>query len=83
MHLDMKIIQVHACTKLQIFMAAIFFQFCPLGTCIIPKFMMIYDAKEEKSKHARIFMQKVQMLMQRSNENERNSNMQWSKSNMR
>ena len=83
MHLDMKIIQVHACTKLQIFMAAISFQFCPLGTCLIPRFMMVYDAKDGKSKHARIFMQKVQMLMQRSNENERNSNMQWSKSNMR
>jgi len=45
--------------------------------------MMVYDAKDGKSKHARVFMQKMQMLMQRSNENERNSNMQWSKSNMR
>ena len=83
MHLDTKIIQVHACTKLQIFVAAIFFQFCPLGTCLIPRFLMGYDAKDGKSKQARVFMQKMQMLMQRSNENERNSNMQWSKSNMR
>jgi len=44
---------------------------------------MGYDAKDGKSKQARVFMQKMQMLMQRSNENERNSNMQWSKSNMR
>ena len=60
MHLDTKIIQVHACTKLQIFVAAIFFQFCPLGTCLIPGFMMGYDAKDGKSKHVRVFMQKMQ-----------------------
>ena len=60
MHLDMKIIQVHACTTLQIFMAAIFFQTCPLGACLIPRFMVFYDAKDGKTKHARVFMQKMQ-----------------------
>ena len=82
MNLDMKIIQVHACTTLQIFVAAIFFQNCPLGTCLIPRFMMVYDAEGEETKYARVFMQKMQMLMQESNENGRNSNMQWSKLNM-
>ena len=60
MHLDMKIIQVHACTTLQTFVAAIFFQICPLGTCVIPRFMGVYDAKDEKTKYARVFMQKMQ-----------------------
>ena len=60
MHLDMKMIQVHACTTLQIVMAAIFFQNCPLGTCLIPRFMGVYDAKDEKTKYARVFMQKMQ-----------------------
>jgi len=60
MNLDMKIIQVHACTTLQIFVAAIFFQNCPLGTCLIPRFMMVYDAKGEETKHARVLMQKAQ-----------------------
>ena len=53
MHLDMKIIQVHACTTLQTFVAAILFQNCPVGTCLIPRFMGVYDAKDGKSKHAR------------------------------
>ena len=60
MHLDMKIIQVHACTTLQIFVAAIFFQNCPLGTCLIPRFMGVYDAKDGKTKHAWVSMQKIQ-----------------------
>ena len=60
MHLDMKIIQVHGCTTLQTFVAAIFFQDCPLGTCLIPRFMGVYDASEEKTKYARVFMQKMQ-----------------------
>ena len=60
MHLDMKIIQVHTCTTLQIFVAAILFQNCPLGTCLNPRFMRVYGAKDEESKHARVFMQKMQ-----------------------
>ena len=48
MHLDMKIVQVHACTTLQTFVAAILFQNCPLGTCLIPRFMGVYDAKDGK-----------------------------------
>jgi len=44
--------------------------------------MRVDDAKGGESKHARVFMQKMQMLMQESNENGRNSNMQWSKLNM-
>ena len=60
MHLVMKMIQVRACTTLQIVMAAISFQNCPLGTCLIPRFMMIYDAKGGETKQARVFMQKMQ-----------------------
>ena len=60
MNLDMKINQVHACSRLQIFVAAIFFQFCPLGTCLNPRFMRVYDAKVGESKHARVFVQKMQ-----------------------
>ena len=60
MHLDMKIIQVHTGTILQIFVTVILFQNCPLGTCLIPRFMRVYDAKDEESKHARVFMQKMQ-----------------------
>ena len=82
MNLDMKIIQVHACTRFQTFVAAIFLQNCPFGTCLNPRFMRVDDAKGGESKHARVFMQKMQMLMQESNENGRNSNMQWSKLNM-
>ena len=63
-------------------MAAIFFQNYPLGSCLIPRFMGVYDEKDEETKYARVFMQKMQMLMQESNENGRNSNMQWSKLNM-
>jgi len=82
MNLDMKINQVHACTKLQIFVAAIFFQDCPLGTCLNTRFMRDANAKSGKLKHARLFMQRMQMLKQESNENRRNSNMQWSNLNM-
>ena len=60
MNLDMKINQVHACTRLQFFVAAIFFQFCPMGTCLNPRFMMVYDAKGGESKHARVFEQNIQ-----------------------
>ena len=60
MHLFMKMIQVHACTTLQIVLAAISFQNCPLGTCLIPRFMWVYDAKDEKTKYARVFKQKMQ-----------------------
>ena len=60
MNLDMKIVQVHACTRFQTFVAAIFFQNCPLGTCLIPRFMMVYDAEGEETKYARVFMQKMQ-----------------------
>ena len=76
MHLDMKIIQVHACTRLQIFLAAILFQNCPLGTCLIPRFMVVYDAKDGQTKHARVFMQKMQCSCKKSNGNEGSSNMQ-------
>ena len=45
MNLDMKIIQIHACTRFQTFVAAIFFQNCPLGTCLNSRFMKDADAK--------------------------------------
>ena len=76
MNLDMKIIQAHACTRFQTFMAAIFFQDCSLGTCLNPRFMKDTNAKGGESKHARVFVQRMQMLMQESNENGRISNMQ-------
>ena len=60
MHLNMKIIQVYACTTLQIFVAAILVQNCPVGTCLISRFMRVYDAKGGKTKYARVFMQKMQ-----------------------
>ena len=82
MHLDMKIIQVHACTTLQIFVAAILFQNCPLDTCLIPRFMRVYEAKDGKTKYARVFMQKMQCSCKKANGIEGNSNMQWLKSNM-
>ena len=63
-------------------MAAIFFQDCPLGTCLIPSFMGVYDAKDEKTKYARVFMQKMQCSCKKVNGIEENSNMQWLKSNM-
>ena len=81
MYLDMKIIQVHACTTLQIFVAAIFLQNCPLGTCLIPRFMRVYDAKGGKTKYARVFMQKMQCSCKKANGIDGNSNMQWLKSN--
>jgi hypothetical protein len=64
MNLDIKINQVHACTSFQIFMAAILFQNCPLGTCLNPRFMRDANAKDGKSKMPRVFMQ---MLMQEPN----------------
>ena len=69
MNLDMKINQVHACTRLQIFVTAIFFQNCPLGTCLNPRFMRDTNSKGGESKYARVFVQKMQMLMQESNRN--------------
>jgi hypothetical protein len=62
--------------------AAIFFQNCPLGTCIIPRFIGDYDAKDKKTKYARVFMQKMQCSCKKTNGIEGNSNMQWLKSNM-
>ena len=63
-------------------MAAIFFQNYPLGTCLIPRFMGVYDAKDGKTKYARVFMQMMQFSFKKADGNEANVNMQWLKSNM-
>ena len=44
--------------------------------------MGVFDAKDEKTKYARVFMQKMQCSCKEANGNEENSNMQWLKSNM-
>jgi len=63
-------------------MAAIFFQNYPLGSCLIPRFMGVYDEKDEETKYARVFMQKMQCSCKEANGIDGNSNMQWLKSNM-
>ena len=64
MNLDMKINQVHACTKFQIFVAAILFSKCPLGTCLNPRFMKDANAKDGEASMPRVLKQNMQMLMQ-------------------
>ena len=49
MHLDIKIIQVHACTRFQTLVAAIFFQNYPLATCLNPRFIKDANAKGGES----------------------------------
>jgi len=44
--------------------------------------MGVYDAKDKKTKYARVFMQKMQCSCKKANGIEGNSNMQWLKSNM-
>ena len=44
--------------------------------------MGVYDAKDEKTKYAWVFMQKMQCSCKKADGNEGNLNMQWLKSNM-
>ena len=44
--------------------------------------MVFYDAKDEETKYARVFMQKMQCSCKEANGIEGNGNMQWLKSNM-
>jgi len=37
-----------------------FLPILPLGTCLNPRFIGVYDAKYGKAKYARVFMQKKQ-----------------------